>query len=101
MSAGEPDGILCLSWSVRKEKRLPDKMVSHNWGNLFSHLIAALFADAAGHTGFRQVLEWMRLGDAGLLRNAGREGGKGAPAEFSVFGFVDRERSDAQRPTCD
>ncbi|CAJ1335936.1 unnamed protein product [Effrenium voratum] len=50
---------------LQDEKRLPDKMVSHNWGNLFSHLIAALFADAAGHTGFRQVLEWMRLGDAG------------------------------------
>jgi len=47
------------------EKRLPDKMVSHNWRNLFSHLMAALFADAAGKTSFRTVLSWMRLGSPG------------------------------------
>ena len=48
-----------------QEKRLPDKMVSHNWRNLFSHLMAALFADAAGKTSFRTVLSWMRLGSPG------------------------------------
>jgi hypothetical protein len=27
---------------------LPEKMVTHNWGNLFSHLVAAIVADALG-----------------------------------------------------
>jgi len=39
---------------------LPNKMVSHNWGNLFAHLVAAIFADALGETQFWQVAHLLR-----------------------------------------
>ena len=55
------------SKAMAQEKRLPDKMVSHNWGNRFSHLIAAIFADATGKTSFRNMLAWLRLGARGTF----------------------------------
>lgn len=51
---------------LESERRLPDKMISHNWGNLFAHLMAAVFADAAGKPSFSAILSWLQLGAKGL-----------------------------------
>lgn len=61
-----------------RSKRLPDKMVSHHWGNLFAHLVAAIFADALGRETFWEIdallddpkgLDFLEaeLSDAGVL----------------------------------
>jgi len=39
--------------------RLASKMVTHNWGNRFAHLLAAIFADALGHRTYSDLLEMM------------------------------------------
>jgi len=53
MSAGQP--------------LLPDKMVSHNWGNLFSHLCAAIFADALGSNDFWSIVPLLQPDCIGVL----------------------------------
>lgn len=56
----------------------PKNMVTHNWGNLFRDLVAAIVADAFGHREFgviADLLTWKidelesMLSDAGLLQN--------------------------------
>mmetsp|Transcript_17418 Transcript_17418/g.56346 ORF Transcript_17418/g.56346 Transcript_17418/m.56346 type:complete len:890 (-) Transcript_17418:166-2835(-) len=38
------------------EPRMANKMVTHNWGNKFSHLLAAVFADCMGHRTYDHAL---------------------------------------------
>mmetsp|Transcript_120248 Transcript_120248/g.256643 ORF Transcript_120248/g.256643 Transcript_120248/m.256643 type:complete len:459 (-) Transcript_120248:30-1406(-) len=43
---------------------LAERMVTHNWGNLFAHLVAAIVADALGSPDFGGIIKW--LGKRGL-----------------------------------
>ena len=36
-------------------RMLPSKMVTHNWGNLFDHLVAAVLADALNEPSYAMV----------------------------------------------
>ena len=56
--------------------RLPDKMVSHNWGNLFLHLVAAVFADALGIRDFWEMSALLQApGGLDLLEAKLQDGG--------------------------
>jgi len=54
---------------------IADKMVTHNWGNKFFHLIAAIFADALDQKTFAEVFELMETHQYDELRERLQEKG--------------------------
>jgi len=70
------------SWAqlVDGKEALPDKMATHTWGNVFTHTMAAIFADALGYADFFHVIHLLSdaaglaileamLADKGLLES--------------------------------
>ncbi|CAE7301598.1 unnamed protein product, partial [Symbiodinium pilosum] len=45
----------CAYSCIVSEPRMPDKMVTHSWQNLFHDLVAAVIADAVGENSFEMV----------------------------------------------
>lgn len=73
-------GLSYAEMMTMGQRLLPKKMYVHSWSNLFSHLLAAVFADALGHIEYWSTLRYLRadridvleamLEDAGLLEES-------------------------------
>lgn len=65
---------------------LPQKMVTHNWGNRFADLIAAVFADALGLPDYAQLVPLLMPGRLSLLEAMLRDAGQlGATRWMCIF----------------
>jgi len=56
MSRVDEDGFALASIWNQQRPCLAGRMVTHNWGNEFSHLVAAILADATGRAFFADVV---------------------------------------------
>lgn len=56
MSRVGQDGFALASIWNQQQPRLAERMVTHNWGNRFSHLVAAIISDATGCAYFADVV---------------------------------------------
>jgi len=57
MSRVDEDGFALASIWNQQRPCLAGRMVTHNWGNRFSHLVAAILADATGQAYFADVVD--------------------------------------------
>eukprot|EP00931_Biecheleriopsis_adriatica_P074121 TRINITY_DN48257_c0_g1_i1.p1 TRINITY_DN48257_c0_g1~~TRINITY_DN48257_c0_g1_i1.p1 ORF type:complete len:1473 (+),score=240.55 TRINITY_DN48257_c0_g1_i1:50-4468(+) len=70
-------GAAYASMLAGSQERLPDVMVTHNWGNTFTHLLAAILAESLGKTTYESTARQLvnassRLSIASLRQELGR-----------------------------
>lgn len=63
-----PNGALATKL-MRGRETVPTCMVTHTWSNLFSHLVAAVVADALGVPEYAAILPRLSVGELGALRS--------------------------------
>eukprot|EP00439_Symbiodinium_sp_Y106_P068872 s439_g11.t1 len=70
MTAGSEHGD-CAAACVLMDGQtlLPDRMVTHNWANKFSHLVAAVIADALDLPSYASVLPRLQPGEMTALKS--------------------------------
>ncbi|CAJ1443500.1 unnamed protein product [Effrenium voratum] len=67
--AKDQEGQALASVWNKQQPVLAERMVTHNWGNRFSHLVAAIVADAMGCACYADVLDSLRtVNDVVVMR---------------------------------
>jgi len=67
-SSLNPTGYAYATLAAGGRYRMPSKMVVHSWGGLFSHLLAAIVADALGHRTYDVAARLLTAGEVSELR---------------------------------